>query len=101
MGRYFDANAALAEIQGDAIHPIHTIPEVSEAKNRTNSTNSTPPTVGYFEERAAIAEFDGGLTRDAAEHLAARSQGYDNVVEFRAAHTKSIHRGKNDKPEQK
>lgn len=30
-----------------------------------------------FEERAAIAEYDGGLTRFAAETLAAREQGYE------------------------
>jgi len=89
MGRYFDATAALAEIQADPIPPIHTIPDVSEAKNRTDSTNSTPPNVEYFEERAAIAEFDGGLTRAKAEHLAARSQGFDNVVAFKAAQAKA------------
>ena len=89
MARYFDARAALAEIQGNAIHPIHTIPEVSKAENRTNSTNRAPPNVEYFEERAAIAEFDGGLTRDEAERLAAKSQGFDNVVAFRAAQAKT------------
>ena len=42
-----------------------------------------------WEERAAIAEYDGGLTRDRAEQLAAQCQGYDNVVAFRVAHEKS------------
>ncbi|NKW71794.1 hypothetical protein HGD85_02175 [Rhodobacteraceae bacterium R_SAG10] len=38
-----------------------------------------------FEERAAIAEFDGGLTRADAEQLAAQCRGYENVVALRAA----------------
>ena len=79
MGRYFDATAALAEIQGDPIHPIHPTPEV---ENRTNRMNRVPPNVEYFEERAAIAEFDGQLTRKVAEDLAARCQGYKNADEY-------------------
>jgi len=38
-----------------------------------------------FEERAAIAEYDGGLSRADAEQLAVECQGYDNVIAFRAA----------------
>jgi hypothetical protein len=38
-----------------------------------------------FEERAAIAEFDGGLTRADAEQVAAQGQGFSNVIEFKAA----------------
>jgi hypothetical protein len=34
------------------------------------------PDIEAFEERAAIAEYDGGLTRKAAEDLAARAQGF-------------------------
>jgi hypothetical protein len=34
------------------------------------------PDIEAFEERAAIAEHDGGLRRDAAEDLAARAQGF-------------------------
>ena len=34
------------------------------------------PDIEAFEERAAIAEYDGGLTRQNAEDLAARAQGY-------------------------
>ena len=85
MGRYFDAQAALAEIQGSPIHPIHTIPNAETARNRTNSTNRVPPDLEIFEERAAICEFDGGLSRVEAERLAAECQGFDNVVAFRAA----------------
>jgi hypothetical protein len=35
-----------------------------------------PPDIEAFEERAAIAEFDGGLTRAEAEEVAARDQGF-------------------------
>jgi hypothetical protein len=34
------------------------------------------PDIDAFEERAAIVEFDGGLTRRQAEDLAARAQGF-------------------------
>jgi hypothetical protein len=34
------------------------------------------PDIEAFEERAAIAEHDGGLTREEAEDVAARDQGY-------------------------
>ena len=34
------------------------------------------PDIEAFEERAAIAEYDGGLTRQNAEDLAARQQGF-------------------------
>ena len=33
------------------------------------------PDIEAFEERAAIAEYDGGLTRQDAEDLAAQAQG--------------------------
>lgn len=34
------------------------------------------PDIDAFEERAAIAEYDGGLTRREAEDLAAQAQGF-------------------------
>ena len=34
------------------------------------------PDIDAFEERAAIAEYDGGLTRSRAEDLAAQAQGF-------------------------
>ena len=43
------------------------------------------PDTDAFEERAAIAEFDGWLSRSEAEELAVQCQGYNNVVAFRAA----------------
>lgn len=38
-----------------------------------------PPDIEAFEERAAIAEFDGGLSRADAEDVAARDQGFVNA----------------------
>ena len=37
---------------------------------------SLVPDIDAFEERAAIAQFDGGLTRRQAEDLAAQRQGF-------------------------
>ena len=35
-----------------------------------------------FEERAAIAEYDGGLSRERAEDLAAREQGFRSAEHY-------------------
>ena len=85
MARYFDAQAALAEIQGSPIHPIHPIPTEHGAKNRANRVNRVPPDPEIFEERAAIIQFDAGLSRRRAEDMAAQAQGYDNVIAFQKA----------------
>jgi len=37
------------------------------------------PDIDAFEERAAIAQYDGGLTRVEAEDLAARQQGFTDA----------------------
>ena len=37
------------------------------------------PDIEEFEERAAIAEYDGGLVRSKAEELAAQGQGFRNA----------------------
>ncbi|MEP2027162.1 MAG: hypothetical protein ABJI96_00475 [Paracoccaceae bacterium] len=89
MSRYFDAHAVLAEMEGNPIHPIQPIPEKVTAKNSTNRVNRVPPDVEIFEERAAIAEYDGGLSRADAEQLAAQCQGFENVVAFKVAQRKS------------
>lgn len=85
MARYFDAQAALSEIRTNPIHPIHPIPEEEASENRTNRVNRVPPDRENFEERAAIIEFDAGLSRRRAEDMAAQAQGYDNVIEFEEA----------------
>ena len=36
-----------------------------------------------FEERAAICEYDGGLTRKEAEEVAAIALGYPNAEKYR------------------
>lgn len=40
------------------------------------------PDIDAFEERASIAEFDGGLSRAAAEDLAAQAQGFKDAAEY-------------------
>lgn len=42
----------------------------------------TVPDIDWFEERAAIAEHDGGLSRKDAEDLAARAQGFDDADDY-------------------
>ena len=41
-----------------------------------------PPDIDAFEERAAIAEYDGGLVRSEAENLAARTQGFLDADQY-------------------
>ena len=40
------------------------------------------PDIEAFEERAAIAEYDGGLNRKQAEDLAARAQGFVSADKY-------------------
>ena len=42
----------------------------------------TIPDIDDFEERAAIAEYDGGLSRRATEDVAARSQGFADAAAY-------------------
>ncbi|WP_170311944.1 hypothetical protein [Sulfitobacter sabulilitoris] len=41
-----------------------------------------PPNIEEFEERAAIVQFDGRLTRSEAEDVAAQAQGYTNADRY-------------------
>ena len=41
------------------------------------------PDIDAFEERAAISEFEGGLTRERAEDLAARAQRFRGADPYR------------------
>ena len=42
--------------------------------------NTLPiPDIDAFEERAAIAQYDGGLSRRTAEDLAAQTQGFPDA----------------------
>lgn len=40
------------------------------------------PDIEGFEERAAIAEYDGGLSRSEAENVAARGQGFADAQAY-------------------
>ena len=40
------------------------------------------PDIEAFEERAAIAQYDGGLSRTEAEDLAARQQGFRDRAQY-------------------
>ena len=40
------------------------------------------PDIEAFEERAAIAQYDGGLTLDEAEDLAAQDQGFGSAADY-------------------
>lgn len=42
----------------------------------------TVPDIDWFEERVAIAEYDGGLSRSEAEDLAARAQGFKDASAY-------------------
>ncbi|MDU8914035.1 hypothetical protein [Aestuariicoccus sp. MJ-SS9] len=42
----------------------------------------TIPDIEAFEERAAIAQYDGGLSRSDAEDLAARAQGFPSADRY-------------------
>ena len=98
---WFDVQAALKKIEsGSACDTRDTATnEAKFAPNRANVadvanvatlvTSENTPDTDAFEERASICEFLGGLSRADAEDLAAQSQGYENVVAFRAAQTKS------------
>ena len=44
---------------------------------------SPVPDIDAFEERAAILEYDAGLTRKKAEDRAAQAQGFKNAEHFR------------------
>ena len=92
---WFDAQAALKkmELQAStraypAISAQPNQPRLAEIARHIGQKRATPDLYA-FEERAAIAEYDGGLSRPDAEQLAARGQGYENVVAFRAAQMKS------------
>ncbi len=40
------------------------------------------PDIDAFEERAAIVEYDGGLSRSRAEDVAARAQGFRDAAHY-------------------
>lgn len=60
-------------------------PDQSDLSAETNALAVTTPDLDAFDERAAIAEHEGGLTREAAERLAASEQGFAHAADLRAA----------------
>lgn len=108
MAFTFDAKAALAEISDTARHPatpaipatvslsdspgnetvagIATVAGVSPraGKTETGDTARTPD-LDAFEERAAIAEYDGGASREEAERMAAGALGFAEPAALFAA----------------
>ena len=40
------------------------------------------PDIDAFEERAAIMQYDGGVTRSEAENRAAQAQGFKNAEHY-------------------
>jgi len=40
------------------------------------------PDIDAFEERAAIIQYDGGLSRSKAENLAAQGQGFKDAAHY-------------------
>ncbi|MDE4063686.1 hypothetical protein [Phaeobacter gallaeciensis] len=40
------------------------------------------PDIEAFEERAAIVEYDGGLSRSRAEDIAAKAQGFRDAAHY-------------------
>ena len=88
-----DRLAVLKEGKVEVLQFLKTNPKNETSRRRENPTTEFSrrrenPEVELFEERAAICEFDGGLTRADAEQVAAQGQGFDNVVAFRAAQEK-------------
>lgn len=48
----------------------------------TIAAPSLIPDIEAFEERVAIAQYDGGLTLDDAEDRAAQDQGFGSAAEY-------------------
>ncbi len=94
--------AALKEGKAEVLQFLKTYPKKETSRRREKmktefsertenpdapefSRRREKPDADAFEERAAICEFDGGLTRADAEQVAAECQGFSNVIEFKAA----------------
>lgn len=90
MAFRFDARAVLAEIQKSGSPPAIAAIAARETAARPETlatiTTIATPDLDRFTERAAIAEFDGGLSRADAEAIAAQAQGFENPAAlYRAA----------------
>ena len=82
MGRYFDTSSALATVATVATErtEISGLSQKSQKSQHTGAAQFEGDNVidlrHAFEERAAIMEYDGGMTRDEAERMAAIETGF-------------------------
>ena len=67
------------------INPVPTIPTVPTENGRKHLASAIADRIDAFEERAAIMEFDGNLSRQHAETQAAREQGFEDADDLHAA----------------
>ena len=86
MSFVFDANTALAKLRsqraGTATPAITATVSGSAPEAVARKATIAGPDPGAFEERAAILEFEAGMTQAEAEDMAARSQGFDNASAY-------------------
>lgn len=66
------------------INRLPTIPTIPTDEHRDRAVGPVSDTTA-FEERAAIAEHDGGQPRQAAEAMAAREQGFEDAADLHHA----------------
>lgn len=83
MGRYFDTASAVATVATFATKSAKSCglsqkSQLSQQAEREKLTGDNVIDLRHaFEERAAIMEYDGGMTRDQAERMAAIETGFD------------------------
>jgi hypothetical protein len=80
-----DRLATVATVATDAPSPANLSQLSRLSQGPAGEEPIFAPDLDAFAERAAIAEHDGGLTRPAAERLAAREQGFADPAALRAA----------------
>ena len=83
MGRYFDTSSAVATLATFATEPTKSSDlsqksQKSQGNEREDITGDNIIDLRHaFEERAAIMEYDGGITRKDAERAATSETGFD------------------------
>ena len=83
MGRYFDTSSAVATLATTATKPEKSrdLSQKSQLSQQADNEKLTGDNIidlrHAFEERAAIMEYDGGMSRADAERAAAADVGFD------------------------
>lgn len=83
MGRYFDTSSAVATLATTATETAKSsdLSQQSQQSQRAENEKLTGDNIidlrHAFEERAAIMEYDGGMSRADAERAAAADTGFD------------------------